>query len=130
MRTEVPAAEFCKNSPVRYGAPSVWHVDIPVSPGESSHAQITQNFVDAILDGVPLIAPAEEGLLSLELGNAMLFSGLIGKTVELPMDGAAYERLLRKLAASSKRTKTIKKETGGKKDGNKKTNDIMSSFGR
>ncbi len=90
--------------------------------------KVTQNFVDAILDGVPLIAPAEEGLLSLELGNAMLFSGLTGKTVELPLDGAAYERLIRKLVASSRRTKTIKKKTGGKKAGNKTTSDIMSSF--
>ncbi len=127
-RNEISAAQFCRESPSSFSVPPVWHVDVPVSAGGGSHMKVTQNFVDAILDGVPLIAPAEEGLLSLELGNAMLFSGLTGKTVELPLDGAAYERLIRKLVASSRRTKTIKKKTGGKKAGNKTTSDIMSSF--
>ena len=48
-----------------------------------------QNFVNAILDGEPLIAPGAEGIHSVELANVMLYSSLIGQTVELPMDSAA-----------------------------------------
>jgi len=54
-----------------------------------------KNFVAAILDKTPLIAPAREGIHSVELANAMLYSSLIGKTVELPLNGRAYERKLK-----------------------------------
>ena len=43
-----------------------------------SHVIILENFRDAILDGVPILAPAEEAIRSLEIGNAMLLSGLLG----------------------------------------------------
>ena len=55
----------------------------------AAHAALMQNFVDAILDGSPLIAPGEEGIHSVELANVMLYSSLLGETVELPMNSAA-----------------------------------------
>ena len=64
--------------------------------GESPHE-------GAILDGVPLIAPAVEGLHSLELANAMLLSAWTSQTVELPLNAALYEKWLkRKIAAGRK----------------------------
>jgi len=36
-----------------------------------------------------------------ELANASLYSSLTGQTVELPLDGAAYERKLQALVAGS-----------------------------
>ena len=60
-----------------------------------------QNFVNAILDGEPLIAPGEDGIHSVELANVILYSSLIGQTVELPMDSAAYEEKLNQLIAGS-----------------------------
>ena len=66
-----------------------------------------QNFVDAILDGKPLIAPGEEGVHSVELANAMLYSSLIGQTVELRMDSAAFEKKLQQLIAESKFEKKV-----------------------
>ena len=39
----------------------------------------------------------------MELANAMVLAGLTDQTVELPMDGAAFEALLRKLIAESKK---------------------------
>ena len=66
-----------------------------------------QNFVEAILDGAPLIAPGEEGLHSVELANAMLYASLIGQTVELPLDGAAFERKLGELIAESRFEKRV-----------------------
>ena len=72
-------------------------------PGNGpQHAGITQNFVDAILDGTPLIAPAEEGIHSLELANAMLYSSFQGRAVDLPMDAAGYEQQLKELIADSR----------------------------
>ena len=63
--------------------------------------------MDAILDGTPLIAPAEEGIRSVELANAMVYSSLEGRMVELPLDGAAYEARLQQLIAES----TFEKQT-------------------
>jgi predicted dehydrogenase len=96
-RNEVSARQFCRTSPALFAQPAVWDIDIPVSGSGGQHAEIIQNFVDAILDGEPLLAPAREGIHSVELANAMLYSSLTGKPVELPLDGRAFERTLRKL---------------------------------
>ena len=68
---------------------------------------MTQNFVDAILDGAPLITPGEEGIRSVELANAMLYSSLEGKTIELPLDSAAYQQKLEELVAQSRFEKKV-----------------------
>jgi len=102
LRTEVPVSRFLKECPELFAKPEVWRVEIPAEGKGGQHVEITQNFVDAILDGVPLIAPAEEGIHSVELANAMLYSHFTGQTVELPLDAAAYERLLQGLIANSR----------------------------
>jgi hypothetical protein len=64
-------------------------------------SEILTNFTAAILDGVPLIAPEVEGVNSLELTNAMLFSAWTDKTVEIPLTTALHEKWLkRKITAS------------------------------
>lgn len=54
-----------------------------------------------------MIAPGEEGLYSVELANGILYSSLIGQTVELPMDGAAFWKKLQQLIAESKFEKKV-----------------------
>ena len=64
------------------------------------------NFVAAIRDPeVKLIANGEEGIRSVEFGNAMLYSGLKGVDVEIPMDTVAYDAMLQDLIRNSKHTK-------------------------
>lgn len=101
IRNEVPMSEFGRASTASFDRPPVWNVEIPISGTGGQHVEIMRNFVDAILDKTPLIAPAEEGIRSVELGNAMLLSSLTGKTVDLPMNGAAFERRLKKLIRES-----------------------------
>jgi predicted dehydrogenase len=102
LRNEVSMAELCKTARLGFQKPEVRKIEISIPPEPAQHATLIQNFVDAIQDGTGLIAPGEEGLHSIELANAMLYSGLTGQTVELPLDGAAYERKLNELIASSK----------------------------
>ena len=71
-----------------------------------------QNFINAILDGEPLIAPGAEGIHSVELANVILYSSLMGRTVELPMDSAAYEKKLNQLIAESKVEKKVVEVSG------------------
>lgn len=100
-RNETPARDFSRTSPDPFARPPVWHVTLPVTGRGGQHNEVLKNFADAILDGTPLIAPAAEGLPSLELANAMLLSAWTGKNVALPIDGRAYARRLRALAATS-----------------------------
>src|SRR5439155_13445340 len=93
-RNEADMIEFSKTAKVGFSKPGVWNVEIPFENAPAPHASLMQNFVEAILDGAALIAPGEEGLHSVELANVMLYSSLTGQTVELPMDGAAFEKKL------------------------------------
>jgi predicted dehydrogenase len=101
-RNEVGMSEFSRTSESGFAAPPVWDVSIPISGHGEQHVGILKNFAAAILEGAPLIAPAAEGVHSVELANAMLYSTFTGQTVELPLDGAMYEEHLKKLSASSR----------------------------
>jgi predicted dehydrogenase len=101
-RNEVPAGEFLHTCPEMFAKPGVEHVDIEVTGHGGKHQEITQSFVDAILDGTPLLAPAEEGIHSVELANAMLYSSETAQTVQMPLDGQAYEEFLKGLIANSR----------------------------
>ncbi len=100
-RNEVPATAFLQTSKASFARPPIWNVEIPVEGQGGQHAEILENFADAILTGTPLVAPAEEGIHSVELANTMLYSSLIGKPITLPLDGAAYEAELERLIAES-----------------------------
>ena len=101
VRNLIPATEFLRTSEASFAKPDVETVTIPIEGTGGQHAEILENFADAILEGKELIAPAEEGIHSVELSNAMLYSSLIGQTVKMPLDGAAFERELKKLIESS-----------------------------
>jgi len=73
---------------------------------------VTQNFIDAILDDAPLIAPASEGTNSVELANAILYSSLENRTIELPLDGELYERKLTQLIKESRFEKKVVQVAG------------------
>lgn len=106
-RTEQLVSDFCKCSPLGFAMPDVWNVEVPVSFEGTMHRGVTQNFVDAILDQTPLIAPAEEGMNSVELANAMIYSSLEHSTVELPLDSGVYEAKLQELIANSTHVKKV-----------------------
>jgi predicted dehydrogenase len=101
VHNKIPATEFLRTSKASFAKPDVETITFPVEGTGGQHAEILENFADAILEGQDLIAPAEEGIHSVELGNAMLYSSLIGQPVELPLDGEAFERELKKLIETS-----------------------------
>jgi predicted dehydrogenase len=107
FRNEISMFEQSKTAKLGFQKPAVWNIEIPFANEPAQHATLTQNFVDAILDGTPLTAPGEEGIHSIELANALLYSGLMNQTIELPLDGAAYEQKLNELIAASKFEKKV-----------------------
>jgi len=106
-RNEADMIEFSRTAKQGFAQPEVWHVEIPFQNAVLPHAIMLQNFVNAILDGEPLIAPGAEGIHSVELANAIVFSSLLDRTVDLPMDGAAWEARLQQLIAESKVQKKV-----------------------
>lgn len=102
-RNEIPMSEFSRTTEESFGRPGLWNVQIPLPPSRGEqHVGIMKNFVGAILDREPLIAPAAEGIHSVELANSILLSSLLGKTVEMPISARAFETHLKKLITSSR----------------------------
>jgi predicted dehydrogenase len=106
-RNECDMLEFSRTAKLGFAKPETWNVEIPFENAVNPHAILMQNFVNAIHSAEPLIAPGEEGIHSVELANVMLYSSLLGQTVELPMDSAAYEGRLNDLIAGSKAEKKV-----------------------
>ena len=106
-RNEVPSDEWCKTSKIGFQKPETTVEDIPIPGADAAHATLMTNFVNAILDGEALIAPGVEGLGSVELANVMVYSGLLNESVDLPMDGAAWEAKLNELIANSTHEKKV-----------------------
>jgi len=103
LRNEVSASDFARKSRAVYETPDYWKAHIPAGSGGGDHAEVVANFVDAILDGAPLVAPAEEGIRQVELSNAIVFSAMEGTDVRLPMGQGEFARLLAKLARGSRK---------------------------
>jgi predicted dehydrogenase len=97
----IETSVFSRTTPDLFACPPYQVRDITVHGEGEGHAGVLRNFRDAILDGVPLLAPAEEALASLELGNAMLLSGLLHQPVDVPLDAECMERELLRLASRS-----------------------------
>ena len=120
-RNESDALDWSRTATVGFSKPDVWNIEIPFTDAAQQHATLMQNFVAAILDGAPLIAPGSDGLHSVELANAIVYSSLTNQTVELPLDGAAWESQLNQLIRDSRFTKEVR-ATG--------TDDFAASFRR
>ena len=102
VQTHDSAAHFCATSDEAFGQPGVDHISIEVKADDPGHRTVTANFIKAIQEpGTPLICSGEDGIHELELGNAILMSGLTHKPVRLPMDRVAYDQLLKDLIGKS-----------------------------
>ena len=108
IRNESDANEWSRTTSTGFTPPPVWNCEIPFENHPAPHAALMQNFTAAILDGVPLIAPGEAGLASVELANAIVYSGLTGQSVAMPLDGAAWEQKLSELIRNSNRKKVVR----------------------
>ena len=107
IRNEIPSRQFQEAAHSSFSKPETWQIEIPFAGGGEQDLGVMKNFTRAILDGEPLLAPAAEGMNSVELANAMLLSGAVGEEVTLPLDGARYEALMNERIANSKPKKQV-----------------------
>ncbi|KAB2650336.1 MAG: Gfo/Idh/MocA family oxidoreductase [Verrucomicrobia bacterium] len=106
-RNAVDMVEFSRTAKIGFSKPEAKTEEVSFANAAAPHAALTQNFVNAILDGELLIAPGHDGIHSVELANAMVFSSLEKKSVELPMSGVAWEKKLNQLITESKLEKKV-----------------------
>ena len=108
-RTRVPASQFLEEWKGGFGSPEVWKCEIPVGGKGEEHKGITRNWVDAILDGTPLLAEGTEGINGVEIANAMLLSSWTQSWVDIPVDEDRYYAALQERVRNSR----IKTAAGG-----------------
>ncbi len=94
--------EFCFTSQENFAhIPCDYEEFVPTEP-ETAHAGVLQNWANAILHGEPLLSPGRDALNELTISNAAYLSQWTGNTpIALPMDTAAFDRLLAEHAAAS-----------------------------
>ncbi|HLI91545.1 MAG TPA: Gfo/Idh/MocA family oxidoreductase [Ktedonobacteraceae bacterium] len=98
--------EYAATNPEPYGKlPShevaLEEVALELENGAADHSAVYSNFHDAILHGSPLMVDGEQGRMSLELANAIIYSHFTHSEVELPLDRQSYAALLERLQRSS-----------------------------
>ena len=112
-RNRIPMSRFSDETLSSFGQPEVWDTTVPVHGTAGQHIEILQNFTNAILLGAELISPAVEGIHSVELANAVLYSAWTHETVKLPLDSAAYASLLQQRISQSTFKKREPRNQGG-----------------
>jgi predicted dehydrogenase len=93
--------EYSRSTDNAFGMPEVRIEEYPLTEENPSHSGVLTDFVNAVLDGTPLLADASEGLKSVELANAMVYSEWTQEAVTLPLDSAAYQAALEQAIATS-----------------------------
>ena len=101
QQADQSVSEHCATTREMFGMPSFTSQIVDLADGVNQHAQVIQNFVDALTKGSSLLTPAKEGLGSLQLANGMLLSQWDDQAVALPIDCQRYEQLLSERIASS-----------------------------
>jgi predicted dehydrogenase len=108
-RNRVSMFKFIEEATGSFDKIENWVVDVPFTHhGQSGHKLIIENFVNAILTGEAVIAPAVEGINSVTLANAIMLSSFLRQSVDLPLDEEAYAEKLQSLIQNSRFQKTEK----------------------
>ncbi len=96
-RNERSSLAFLRENRERNAKPATTSESRSFPTLDNPRLRVLQNFSAAILGSEDLIAPASEGMASVELANAMIYSEITKKTVELPLDPALYAAELERL---------------------------------
>jgi predicted dehydrogenase len=103
-RLHVSETEFNRDFKGKFGEPEYTVSEVPIEGKELGHNGITQNWVNAILHGEPLLAPGEEGIKGLMISNAMLLSAWTDGWVDMPIDEEQfYDHLQARIAESEEK---------------------------
>lgn len=94
-RNDVDIDTFCRENTEIYGMPGYQEEILTPEPELHPYRVMFQNFSDHIHKEIPLMAAGEEGLKGIMLANGSYLSAWLDQKVELPLDDARYEQLLK-----------------------------------
>ena len=91
--------EFMVTSTESFVSPQVSAETLDLPDTSGGHLAVYRDLKAAIAEGRPPRTDGRQGLMSLELANAITLSSYTGQPVALPLDRAAYSELLTRLKA-------------------------------
>jgi predicted dehydrogenase len=94
--------EFMVTSTEMFANPQVSAETLDLPDTSGGHRAVYRDLEAAIAEGRPPRADGRQGLMSLELANAITLSSYTGQPVALPLDRAAYSELLASLKADNR----------------------------
>ena len=101
-KLERPEDEVRFSSSVSFEKIPFTYQEESFSSPASGHVEILKNFVQAILEGTPLLAPGMDGINELTLSNAAYLSSWQNHAeLSLPMDTAQFDQYLKERQAIS-----------------------------
>ena len=106
-RNSEGAQGFSRTTKEMFGQPGKTVETFADWPAVNQHATLLNDFAAGVLDGAKMIAPASDGLASLEFANGFILSTWLNREVDLPLDAALYEAELAKRVALSKPRTTL-----------------------
>jgi len=105
IKNSVPEREFNKTCTANFGSPDKEVINVETDGQNPQHFGIFNNFANAILGLEPLFVDGKEGIMGVELMDAMQLSGWLKKEVTLPIDDELYyEELQKKIATGRVKT--------------------------
>jgi predicted dehydrogenase len=104
QRFNPPMREFIDTNPVPFSYPdiTVEQLDLPANDSQGNHFAVYLDLEAAIATNRQPRCTGREGLMSLELANAITCSSVKGQPVTLPLDRQVYHAVLNELKAQSK----------------------------
>lgn len=110
-----PEREFCFQEKSGFFKPQMDYTEYRPEEPETAHCGILQNFANHILNGEPLIAPGEDGILSLSISNAAYLSAWEDRWVKPGSDDDEFDRALQQRIDRSVVVKTKGQKSGENK---------------
>ncbi len=102
VRNHSSMLSFVKTSPAAFDKVECEVEDVDFDPQQDAgYGRVIASFVNAVQEGTPPVVRAPEGIHSLALANGIMLSHFQSRPVDLPLDGDAYEALLKDLVRNS-----------------------------
>jgi UDP-N-acetyl-2-amino-2-deoxyglucuronate dehydrogenase len=101
-RTSPSTREYMRTSTEMFGHPATSSETLDLPDTSGGHQAVYADFAAAIHEGRQPRSSGREGLMSLELANAIILSSCDDRSVPLPLDRAAYTALLADLQAGKR----------------------------
>jgi predicted dehydrogenase len=117
-RNERSMLDHLRETPGAWDPLGFEEVELPVEgPMSGNHRIVLEDFAAAIREGRPPRIDGREGINMAALDNAIMYSALEGRGVDLPLPAGAFEAKLRALAATSRFVKPEAKRGAGGDEG-------------